>query len=505
MLRLSPWYRIALVALIAVIGLSVLGWRCGTAPALRFLPARDSAEWIVYPNPRDLHSHAVVDSSAVFRRDLLLETEPAESRLTYCAFRDGAGVSVNGHEIPSAASPSHNWKQAVEIDLTGTLHTGRNQIAITVTNDNAPPALWAVVRSGSSQVASDDLWDVSWAGAAWRPARLADEPMPAGPGNVLLGGEQPLPSLGLVWPTLIGMVGLVAGVMFILKRGFQTRPTAVPTLALGLYVLMWVALFANNLRSLPRVAGFDGNEHLEYIQYLLSHGHLPLATEGQQMYQPPGYYAVSAGLLALLGLTLDDQGVLILRLLGLGIAIVHLVLLYQALRLVFPDDTKKQLAGLTLAAFLPANLYVCHFITNEGLAATLVTASLLLSLGLVREPVPDGKKCAGLGICLGMALLTKLTAALTVPIVFGAILIHATRQSAELRRRWPVANRGCGWVMSPAGRLALRTPLGPLWESSRGQLGSQAGLRVVAGSWFSHGLVLPSIQCGPARSLVRRV
>jgi len=436
MLRLNPTHRFLLLLALVVAGLSAMGWLCRTSPELRFLPARAPAEWIVYPNPPDSLPQRVVDSSAVFRRRFRLEATPSQASLTFCAFRDAASVSVNGRAISPAAVPTRNWKQPVELNLTGALRSGDNQLAITVANNNAPPALWAVLRAGPSEVRTDAAWEVSWAGAAWRPARLARDPMPAGLGNPLAGGEQPLHSLRLVWPALALMAVFVAGVLAAMRRGLKFLPAATPALALGLFISMWVALFANNLRSLPQRAGFDANSHIAYIQFLLTNGHLPLAHQGWEMYQPPLYYVVSAALLAVLGLALDNAGVLVLSLLGLGIAIAHLVLLRKALRLVFPDDAKKQIAGLTLAAFLPANLCLSQFVTNEVLAAMLVTASLWLCLLLMREPAPTWKMFAGLGACLGAALLTKLTAVLAVPFVFGGLLAHAWKQPAGARRRW---------------------------------------------------------------------
>ena len=435
--RLNPTHRFLLLAALAVAGLGTLGWLCDTSPKLAFLPARAPAEWIVYPNPPDSMPHVgIADSSAVFRRDFRLEAAPSEASLTLCAFHRIAGVSVNGRAISPLPVAPWNWKEPVELNLAGALRPGDNRLAITVENINAPPALWAVLRTGTPEVCSDATWEVSWAGAVWRPAWLARNPGPAGVGNPNIAGEQPLQSLRLVWPALGLMALVVAGVLLAMRRCLRLSSATAPVLALGLFVTMWVALFANNIRSLPRRGGFNASDHLSYIQFLLTNGRLPLAHQGFEMYQPPLYYAVSATLLTLLRLGLDNTGLLVLHLLGLGIAIANLIMLRKALRLVFPDDAKKQIVGLTAAAFLPANLYISQFITNEALAATLVTASLLLCLLLVREPAPTWKMFVGLGACLGAALLAKVTALLALPFVFGALLVRAWKQPAAIRGRW---------------------------------------------------------------------
>jgi hypothetical protein len=61
---------------------------------------------------------------------------------------------------------------------------------------------------------------------------------------------------------------------------------------------------------------------------------------------------------------------------------------FLCLRLFFPSRIDLQLIGLALAAFLPMQLYLGHYVTNETLAATLVTASLYFGLRLLRTENP---------------------------------------------------------------------------------------------------------------------
>jgi tetratricopeptide (TPR) repeat protein len=451
MFRMNSTRRFLLLAALLAAGFSGLAWLCHNDPGLGFLPARAPAEWIVYPNPPDSMPHGVADSSAVFRCGFKLESVPSQASLALCAFRGATAVSVNGRAISHGAATPRNWKQPVKLDLAGMLHAGDNQIAITVRNDSGPPALWAVLDCGALAVRSDATWEVSWAGAAWRPARLARNPMPIGLGSPLGGGEKPLHSLRLVWPALALIAAIVAGVLVAFQCSFKLLRLPAPTLALCLFIAMWVGLFANNMRSLPRTAGFDANSHMEYIQFLLTNGRLPLAAQGWEMFQPPLYYVVSATLLAAFGLRLDDTGVLALRQLGLVIAVAQLVLLGRGLRLVFPDDAKKQIAGLTVAAFLPANLLLSQFITNESLAAVLVTASLLLCLLVVRNPAPGWRMFLSLGACLGAAMLAKSTAALAVLIVFGSLLACTWKQPPGRRGRWLLQVAAAGGLCVLAG------------------------------------------------------
>ena len=61
------------------------------------------------------------------------------------------------------------------------------------------------------------------------------------------------------------------------ERRWASQPAGV-TLA-GI-ILLWIFLFANNLSSVRRSAGFDVDGHLEYISYIQKHHALPLAADG---------------------------------------------------------------------------------------------------------------------------------------------------------------------------------------------------------------------------------
>jgi tetratricopeptide (TPR) repeat protein len=227
---------------------------------------------------------------------------------------------------------------------------------------------------------------------------------------------------------------------------------------LGASALLWGALYVNNLASLGRNVGFDVDEHWKYIDYLLRHRTLPLAHEGWEMFQPPLYYAVAAAVLALLGLSPDDfLATAVLRLLSLGFALAHCLLVYACLRLALPTRPRAQVLGLLLAAVLPVHLYLAHYVTNEVMAATLATASVYLCLRLLERPDEKGSDplkqgvrplsfrtllqhpggspwgYAAFGVCLGATLLTKATALLLAPVLLAALGGRLLSQGREWR------------------------------------------------------------------------
>ena len=408
-------------------------WICRENPKTHFLPARAAAEWIVYPNPPDVNPYRIAESSAEFRRDFSLKSPPAKCTLHICAFQS-FDVKINGVLQPIPATRPLNWKHPTKLQVEGILREGENHLEVIVSASNGPPALWLALEAGPEALKSDESWEVSWAGAPWRKARMATKPMPMGRGHPLAAGDRPLESLALVWPRLL-VFGAIA--VCVIAAYWRWNPAKVSLCLLVLIVLLWVALFANNLPALPRLIGFDVDGHLEYIQLLLNNRRLPLPFEGFETYHPPLYYVLSALLLGATSLSVnDDAGVLLLRLQGLAFGIANILLVWAALGRLFPERPQKRMMGLTLAAFVPPSLLLTQFVSNEFLAATLVTAAFYLCLRLLQSSNPSLLLFLGVGGCLGLALLTKVTTVLAVPCIFGAIayrFLVKSRPGASLK------------------------------------------------------------------------
>jgi tetratricopeptide (TPR) repeat protein len=166
--------------------------------------------------------------------------------------------------------------------------------------------------------------------------------------------------------------------------------------------------------------GFDAIHHLNYIKYLQENHRLPLPTAGVQMFQPPLYYCISAIVLSLSHLsTADPSAILVLRALTMLFGISQILLVYASLRLIFPDRPSLQLIGTGFAAFVPMHLYISQYPTNETLVAVLVSASIYLTLRMLKRS--SWRRYALLGLLLGAALLAKATAILAVPFIVLAL------------------------------------------------------------------------------------
>jgi tetratricopeptide (TPR) repeat protein len=196
----------------------------------------------------------------------------------------------------------------------------------------------------------------------------------------------------------------------------------------------WAILWSNNLGYLPLVNGFDASNHMQYVDYILKHKALPLANEGFEMYQPPLYYLLAAGQLAVFGFSaMQANGVFLLRIFGMACGIATFVLTFLSLRLVFPKSARQQFFGLLLAALMPATFYLCHYVTNEILATALVAASVYVCLRAVTAPRIALGQYFICGVCLGAALLAKSSAIIAIPPVFVVLAWNLYRKGAPIK------------------------------------------------------------------------
>jgi len=434
------WTALALVAA-ATIAFGWLGWKCVRDPKINFLPRDGRAEWIVFPAALDARTHPVAMMDATFRRTLQLETQPGSAPLLVRAAK-WIELKINGEAVQIV--PARNWKQASTLDVSKFLQSGPNTIEARVFNDDAPAALWLALTADSSILRSDDKWEVSVAGSTWRSSALASTPKRAGPGNLLAGGERILDVLAKIWRTWT-VFAVVAVLLTIAARWWLARITAKSNggdakfssrqlfALLGLCSIAWFVLFWNNAKMLPFPSGYDSKDHIAYIKYIQDHGALPLPNEGFEMFQPPLYYASSAGVLSICQLAVgDDAAVIVLRAMTMVFGIANFILVFLSVRLLFPGRIVAQLVGLLIAAFLPMQLYLSHYVTNETLAATLATATIYLGLRTLTSERASSWQYLWLGVGAGLAMLAKATSLLLIPPLFGALMIKFFQERAQI-------------------------------------------------------------------------
>ena len=445
---------------LSVIGLSLVFvsvwfWQSTTRrDGINFLPHRSGGKWILYPSTPDTASHSRTELDTEFRRSFKFQNQPPSATLLVAGFRRYS-VRVNGTELMEPTQRGRNWKQPDTYEVARLIRPGENEIAVTVFNSNGPPAVWLLLQSEEVKFGTDETWETGGTVLPWRSAWLASQSRVTSQespvkGSPTYGGESPWTALGAKWPALLIFAALAGLVIWGTGR---RSPSPVLYVFLGITGL-WVILFANNMRSLPPLTGFDVDAHIAYIKYIQDNNRLPLANEGPQMHQSPLYYLISAGLLELFLLSpADASGVTALRIFGLLVGIGLLFLVWASTRLLFPSEVAKQKWALMLAAFLPPMIYLSQYVTNEVFAAAWVSASVYFCLRIIGEPTPKRKLYAVLGICLGAAVLSKTTAILAILPVVGALAWKHLSEPRQSKWKWTVdvglmlalAGGVCGW------------------------------------------------------------
>jgi len=447
------WPRSAIAGLLAVLGVGLflavwIWWLAARNPNVRFLSRIGPAEWIVYPLVPRAKARNAIEMAGVFQRQWWLERVPTSATLQVRAF-GRCQITLNNTPLGVALRAGENWKKPTVYDVSSLLHAGQNEISVVVANSTGPPALWLSLKTGEWTLNSDETWHVSLAGAVWQSAHLASAPMVIRKGNPLAGGERCVESLVKRLPTLLLFAGLSLGILCVgrhLWRRRNTQGTLKETglskrQAIVLFMLaasLWIILFAHNLKLLPAVTGFDAAGHLEYIDYIRQRHALPLANEGWEMLQAPLYYLLCASILSVHHLSATSAaGAAVLRFLGLVLGLIQIGLVFASLRLIFPNDARKQIVGLVLAAFMPVHLYLYHYVTNEILAATLATASIYCCLRIFNSERAAGIGLyAALGLCLGAALLSKITVLAVATVVLATLAGRLLIQREHNVRVW---------------------------------------------------------------------
>jgi cytochrome c-type biogenesis protein CcmH/NrfG len=447
-------------------------WTSSISNGTPFLRDHQGARWIVYPRLTDLGSSKPLPMTARFLRSLDLAQRPASAMLKIRAFRS-AEVRINDVPVLSSASLPR-WKDEQTYDVTAFLNPGENRVTVDVTNDYGPPAVWAVLELPEATIGTDSSWQVALAGAAELPAQLARD------GVIDPEHAESLPSpmqaVRSHWRSLV-LVFAISCIVAVVVRG--PLPRSLPLSPAGvMFVLLlagWSLLFWHNRPYLAANYGFDVVGHLEYIDYVEQHWRLPLANQGWEMFQPPLFYMIAAASLHLTGTSAGtESGITVLRFLGLAFGIVQLTALFGSFRLLFPKRTDLQAIALLVGGLLPAQLYLFQYVSNEGLLIATCSVAIWQALRLLQQPTVSFGEYAVLGILLGMALLTKLTALVVVVVVLSILTARGFLEITSGGRRLLGVALTTGLLFLVAGWHYLRawnhfgTPLVANWDPQSG-------------------------------------
>jgi tetratricopeptide (TPR) repeat protein len=204
----------------------------------------------------------------------------------------------------------------------------------------------------------------------------------------------------------------------------------------------------------PRMWGYDAWGHVAYALYLDLHAALPWADQGWSYYHPPLHYAVGW---ALAQFGSGDVLVRGLALFGSGMSLGCAGLAAWVARLVHPERPWLALLAFGAVAFLPVQLVVSTMPGNEMTQAFLSSAAVAVFIRNECRRRPSLGGDVGVGVLLGLALLTKSNALVVLVALCAAHLLLLALEGTEPGgRRLPRLVLVAGLALLLAAPLYLR-------------------------------------------------
>jgi len=225
-------------------------------------------------------------------------------------------------------------------------------------------------------------------------------------------------------------------------------------LVAGLFVL----LQGGYLVAVPPWTGPDEEEHRKYLQALAETGRLPIMAarfapgeprvETPEAQQPPLYYLLLTGPDRLVSGLGEAASCFFLRGFSVLFGLLTVLLTARLTGSWFPANPLIRYGTPALVAFLPTFGHIHSLVNNESLATLWGT----LSFWLLLQPSQGVRQEAALGLCVGLAALTKSTSLAWWPAVLVVFVWRgrATGETAlRLLRRLAVAFGVVGVVSLP--------------------------------------------------------
>lgn len=202
-----------------------------------------------------------------------------------------------------------------------------------------------------------------------------------------------------------------------------------------------------------------GDYNQAYLERLTSERFpdtLPIGPLTYEDHQPPLYYLLGA---TVFRATRGDLTAL--RLLSVMLGALFVLFTAGLVRLIWPQRPELALGAAAFTAFLPMHLAMAASVNNDALAELLLAALLFFSIRYVRlawlGPHPPHPRHHALliGVLLGLALITKVSAYVAAPAALAAPLVAWAAQPRRQRTGQGFPWAAYGWMLAPALLLAL--------------------------------------------------
>lgn len=260
----------------------------------------------------------------------------------------------------------------------------------------------------------------------------------------------------LAWGTLSVFIVLLTwcGLCIFFEKGITENTVTMVIFAGFLMKLYYVVMTQGHLlqNDIEKLADCGG--HLGYVYYIYTTHSVPLGNPigGYQFYQPPLYYVITAIWLKIYALLGVDPA-------QWDEALQMLPVFYTTAILVFLNKIGIRLrysplgrcVTLGLAAFLPYSIYLGGALNNDPLTTLFMVMCVYFTIKWYQEP--QLKTIIAMAVCIGCAMMTKLSGAMIAPAMAVVMLWKAWQN----RQQWK------DWVKQFACFGLIAFPLG-LWH-----------------------------------------
>jgi tetratricopeptide (TPR) repeat protein len=187
-----------------------------------------------------------------------------------------------------------------------------------------------------------------------------------------------------------------------------------------------IGVRAWNALAGPLMWGYDAWGHLAYVFFLDRFHAVPWADQGWSYFHPPLHYVLG------LGLAQFGSGEALLRglsILGSAASLGIAALAALLARWACPARPGLALLAFSAVAFLPVHLNSSPMPGNELTADFISAAAIALLIANERRTRPAFAADAGVGLLIGLALLTKFSGAIALVTVGSVFAIGFLRES----------------------------------------------------------------------------
>lgn len=208
------------------------------------------------------------------------------------------------------------------------------------------------------------------------------------------------------------------------------------TLMLGAVLLAYIVIGSAYARVVPAWRGADELAHFGYVRHLALGKGLPvLGTKGAdypfgpsyEAHQPPLYYALGS-LVYRVGSPSEEAASVRLRLFSLVIGVFVGLAGYLLAQQVWPHRPAAWVLTSAFILLIPSQAALFATVNNDVLTQLLFAVVLWLAARVLVRGA-SAKSAGVLGVCTGLAVLTKASAALLLALVPLALVLAAQRGS----------------------------------------------------------------------------